>query len=95
MIDMKKRYRTRDGRDVRLLCVDGPAKYSVVGLVENSLLTWTEYGYFDTRDDTEHLDLIEVRTAEEVIADCKRSYPAARHIADALRKAGLLKEGDA
>lgn len=46
-ISMDKKYRTRDGRDVRLLCVDGPCpKYPVVGYVEGgtSPMHWSERG---------------------------------------------------
>lgn len=32
-ISMDKKYRTRDGRDVRLLCVDGPLENPICGLV--------------------------------------------------------------
>lgn len=34
MISMDKKYRTRDGRDVRLLCVDGPDLLPVIGIIE-------------------------------------------------------------
>lgn len=32
-ISMDKKYRTRDGRDIRLLCVDGPEEYPVIGVI--------------------------------------------------------------
>ena len=41
MISMDKEYRTRDGRKVRLLCVDGPDDiYPVIGFVEGSIGTY-------------------------------------------------------
>jgi hypothetical protein len=33
MIDINKQYRTRDGRAVRVLCVDAKSSYPVIGLV--------------------------------------------------------------
>jgi hypothetical protein len=41
MISMDKKYRTRDGREVRLLCVDGPDdKRPVVGVLGGRLAVW-------------------------------------------------------
>lgn len=35
MIELTKKYKTRDGRDVRVLCVDGPDKtYPVVAVIQ-------------------------------------------------------------
>ena len=45
MIDMNLTYSTRDGRPVRILCVDGPDKeYPIVGVVSNELSKWNEMG---------------------------------------------------
>lgn len=33
MIEMGKKYQTRDGRAVRILCVDGPRKLCVLGVI--------------------------------------------------------------
>jgi hypothetical protein len=44
LISMDKKYKTRDGRDVRILCVDANGKYSVVALVEGCVVTCTKYG---------------------------------------------------
>lgn len=61
MISMDKKYRTRDGREVRLLCVDGPRKdWPVVGYIGEVLLHWTGGGasyHFAGREDPN--DLIE------------------------------------
>lgn len=43
-ISMDKHYTTRDGRPVRLLCVDGPGRYPVVGLVGEAIYSWTSTG---------------------------------------------------
>lgn len=40
MISMDKKYRTRDGRDVRILCVDGPDDAPVVGLIGRTTASW-------------------------------------------------------
>lgn len=60
-ISMDKKYRTRDGREVRLLCVDGPEKdWPVVGYIGEKILHWTGDGasyLFAGREDPN--DLIE------------------------------------
>lgn len=47
-IEMGKEYQTRDGRKVRILCVDGPNDvYPVVGFIESSgPQTWAPDGAF-------------------------------------------------
>lgn len=50
MIDMDKKYRTRDGRDVRLLCVDGPGTFPVVGITDGCLETWDVDGSYNGND---------------------------------------------
>jgi hypothetical protein len=63
-ISMDKKYKTRDGRPVRILCVDAKRHYPVVGLIANGesdedLGSWPEDGssYIGVaRDD----DLVEV-----------------------------------
>lgn len=59
-ISMDKKYRTRDGRDVRLLCVDGPKDYPVIGVVEgdNCPSSWTASGKIVEHQDR-MADLIE------------------------------------
>ena len=69
MIEMGKQYQTRDGRAVRILCVDGPNLLRpVIGCVEGdySALMWMPDGTFFTNDDSpHHLDLIPVPTKHE------------------------------
>jgi hypothetical protein len=59
---MNKKYKTRDGRDVRLLCIDGPGEYPVIGIINNEDLgEWTSLGrYFPQRPSEHPSDLIEV-----------------------------------
>lgn len=63
-IEMGKQYRTRDGRPVRVLCVDANHPTDkVVGLIPEPTgelaTSWDEFGRFDDRPD--NWDLIEVR----------------------------------
>lgn len=87
MISMDKKYRTRDGRDVRLLCVDGPGDQPVFGLVNGSVETWSENGaYFG--GDPSPSDLIEyhepdirtiwVNVYEDVVLNYKTAESARR-----------------
>jgi len=63
-IDINKTYTTRDGRKVRILCVDAPnPKFPVIGLIDGSggwSFSWTECGttYAD-QTNTYKDDLIE------------------------------------
>lgn len=62
MISLDKEYRTRDGRKVRLLCVDGPDNsYPVVGIVRGSTSTcqWMSNGWRVISQERS-LDLVEV-----------------------------------
>lgn len=71
MIDMNKKYRTRDGQKVRILCVDGyDPIYPVIGLVENqpSPKTWTEAGkYVQNEIDSDPNDLVEDKEGRKII----------------------------
>ena len=78
-IDINKKYRTRDGRQVRLLCIDRDAwnkDESVVGLLRDwhyeKIFTWMSDGtYNSVGDGAEHLDLIEVQPYEDFKIDDK------------------------
>ena len=66
MIDPKKTYRTRDGREVRIYAVDGALPYSVHGAVKHGdswiSKDWADNGGFLTPHcETDPLDLIEVK----------------------------------
>ena len=62
MININKKYRTRDGREVRIYAVDGALPYSVHGAVKHGdswiSKDWADNGGFLTPHD---LDLIEVK----------------------------------
>ena len=67
MISMDKRYKTRGGREVRVLCTDAQGKLPVVGLVEEVAIpqTFDADGHWWRRDDS-HMDLIEVKPERTV-----------------------------
>ena len=46
MINIDKKYKTRDGREVRLLCTDAPGIYPVVGIIAglSGINTWSITG---------------------------------------------------
>lgn len=56
-IEMNKKYKTRSGIDVRIICVDKGGKYPVVGIVGENIRTFTETGVSSLYDD---LDLVEI-----------------------------------
>jgi hypothetical protein len=62
MISIDKKYRTRDGEDVRILCTDAPGKYPVVGLIEGEEepQRWTISGGHVNVQKGYYFDLIEV-----------------------------------
>lgn len=61
-ISLLKKYKTRDGRDVRLLCTDGPGEYPVIGTVKGCMAphSWSNTGKHDLHYDETPKDLIEV-----------------------------------
>jgi hypothetical protein len=67
MIEMGKKYQTRDGRAVRLLCVDGPGEDSVIGIVEGEDRpdVWTLSGSWYDGDRTGSWDLVPVKELYE------------------------------
>jgi hypothetical protein len=76
MIDINKKYQTRDGRAVRILCVDGPTEdQPVVGIIdgETDINQWTSDGISfpwawsvkETIDKYRKFDLVPVPTKHE------------------------------
>jgi len=66
MISMDKKYKTRDGQEVRLLCVDAPGGFPVVGLLGETVSTWCADGSFFLSEKPENLDLIETPETIEI-----------------------------
>ena len=65
MIDINKKYRTRDGREVRIYATDGMDNQSIHGAVKNNngwiLHAWYSDGVHARSDRNGRYDLIEVR----------------------------------
>ena len=79
-VSMDKKYKTRNGCDVRILCVDMKNKnYQVVGIVtdkdgEELEQSFTSSGQFINTKDEHKLDLIEVSPYADFKIDDKVSY---------------------
>jgi hypothetical protein len=73
MIDINKKYRTRDGEPVELITTEGRGDYSVLGYVGNgsNLFSWDENGYFRLEQDGDSRDLVEVNPYEDWEIDDK------------------------
>jgi hypothetical protein len=65
MIDITKKYKTRDGREVRIYAVDGNGLYPVHGAVKYgdgwSSAVWTKDGLHDYEDGLSSLNLVEMK----------------------------------
>ena len=65
MIDINKKYRTRDGREVRIYATDGGGRNPVHGSIKEEdgwiFQVWPKSGrYFEDDDEGYRIDLIEV-----------------------------------
>ena len=66
MIDIKKQYRTRDGREVRIYATDGSGRNPVHGSIKEEdgwiYNVWPKSGRYSEDDDEEHrIDLVEIK----------------------------------
>lgn len=69
-IDINKKYRTRDGRGVRILCVDlDDSRQPVVAFIEGDegVNYYTKEGFFISQTSPSEKDLIEVREPRECL----------------------------
>ena len=70
MISMDKQYTTRDGRPVRVLCVDAKGDFPVVAVVDNEGSQepemFTQDGFYYSGKDQSSYDLIEVKPKRTV-----------------------------
>lgn len=95
-IEMGKKYRTRDGRNARILCVDGPhERWPVVGCIkgDSSITMWDTKGMYNVFG-YHRKDLIEISPYSDIAIDApgwarsgKRWYP--RHFAGIETTSGL------
>lgn len=68
MISMDKKYCTQNGKSIRLLCVDAPGVYPIVGICEEVLMRWTIDGkYWHDKDSVD--DLIEMKPERVMYAN--------------------------
>lgn len=71
MISMNKKYQTRDGKPVRLLCIDETlSRYPVIGVIadEGESSSWTKDGYYyHDAEETDPYDLVEVKEEKTVV----------------------------
>ena len=85
LISMDKKYKTRDGKFVRVLCVDNDdEEFPVIASIKGAALNFTSTGAFHTIPDYEHpLDLIETPQEHsvwvEVYSVTKNSNTAIRY----------------
>ena len=72
-IEMGKKYRTRDGRDVRVLCVDAPGLYPVRGylLPGGQSYSWKDAGNDLATQKESGYDLIEISPYSDIEIDAK------------------------
>lgn len=71
-IDMTKQYTTRDGRPVRVLCVDKPGEYPVVATIGATVFTYDTMGHAVGSDGNSCWDLIEVKAKRTLEFWCNR-----------------------
>lgn len=65
MIEMGKTYTTREGRPVRILCVDAEGDYPVVGMIGPNCLRWKINGNYNYMGHNSLDDLIPAKTKRE------------------------------
>lgn len=62
MIDVNKKYRTRDGQEVsQLVKFDCCETHPIYGVIEETLYSWDELGYYNSSKSSGNQDLIEVK----------------------------------
>lgn len=76
MIDIKKKYKTRSGLDVRLVSDQGHLDFPIVGYIGNSIepTCWDCDGSFTYQKD--HCDLVEVKEKKVMYVNV---YPSDKH----------------
>lgn len=86
MIDMNKQYRTRDGREVRLLMTDAGGDWPVLGALRSGY-TWSSWVWAadgaGSRSGPNAADLVEVKTKHVRWLNCyEDAHPTTREEAD-------------
>ena len=88
MIEMGKKYQTRDGRAVRILCVDGPGDLCVCGIVYEKddfvdLKRWDIEGRFSWVGYASENDLVPVPEKYEATMQWGQCFEPAVYVSDA------------
>lgn len=61
-----KKFQTRSGDPVRILCIDAGGTYPIVGISEGDVYRWCDSGTYDIDDQsTKDIDLINAKTKRE------------------------------
>lgn len=79
LIDIEKKYRTRDGRPARILSTNKNPPYPVVALIKSDvredLVSYTDTGmYHDGGEINNYLDLIEVKEDTNAMIEMNKTY---------------------
>jgi len=97
-ISMDKQYKTRQGRPVKLLCIDRNHPKPVVGLVGESdeLVCWSESGKYYLLPGGDSWDLVEVpqttRVVRYMVITQKESHLAGVHSFNTRKQADSFQE---
>lgn len=67
MIDINKKYRTRDGRDVVIYAINGSGRYPVYGAVDGLITNWSVDGV--APEGMSHADLFEISPYDDFKID--------------------------
>jgi hypothetical protein len=59
MIDIKKKYRTRSGKEVVIYTYEHPSNYPIVGSVGTDVMLWDKDGFYKVDRSESQFDLIE------------------------------------
>ena len=88
-----KKYVTRDGRPVRILCIDAPNSWSVVYLVGDNVHRAREDGQYSFSPAENSLDILNAKTSHEcwffVARENKGYWTAGPYETEALMQQGI------
>lgn len=74
MIDINKKYKTRDGREVRFYATDPHGRYSILGAINSDgqwghAQSWSDEGRFNLDEGENPMDLVEVSERDDFKID--------------------------
>jgi hypothetical protein len=79
MVDITKKYKTRDGIDVELISDKGRGEYPIIGFIHDDeyVKTWTKDGVFNIGIILNHLDIVEVKEKKSAYLNVYQNTVAA------------------